>query len=207
MRHLFAMVPENRQSSSMTAPIEIDELGFTDLDVQVPSGYEITWATLPSLCSFHWREERERFDQLTMHFFVTLEHSFQVTCQWPIVNRYAFTPRQSNTEPPTITLITSTGIIRAPFSEEWHSFTCAVNQLSLSGHFLMHHSVARRGEEPTRELFLSMVDDSAGEAHDLPSMRVVPYRQNSIGLQFALDHMSSAIVYTNGRHIKVEYPT
>lgn len=69
MQHLFPMLPENRQSSSLTAPIEIDELGFTDLDVQVPSGYEITWATLPSLCSFHWKEERERFDQLTMQFF------------------------------------------------------------------------------------------------------------------------------------------
>lgn len=208
MRHLFTKLPEYRRSSSISAPIEIDELGFTDLDVQAPSGYDITWATLPSLCSFHWREEWKRFDQLTIQFSVALEHSPEDACEWPVINRYVFTPRRSDTEPPTMTLVASTGIIRTPFSEGRHSFTCAVSQLSLSGRFLLHHSIEEENGESTDELLLSTVDDNVGDAHDPPSLsiRVAPYQQNREDLPFALDYLSSAIVYTDGQHIKVEYP-
>lgn len=206
LRHLFPALLENRRLSSVSTLIHIDELGFTDLDIQVPPGYEVDQITLPSLCSFHWKEER-RFDQLSIQISVTPADS-SAREKW-IVNRYAFTPRQSNTVPPTMTLIASTGIIPTHFSEERHFFTCVVDRLTMSGRFIMKYTEYYGSSKD--QLFLSMIDDSNMEAegHLSFSMRAAPeWLNRAQGEQFILDYLSGAIVYKDRRqsHIGIFYP-
>lgn len=206
LRHLFPALLENRRLSSVSTLIHIDELGFTDLDIQVPHGYEVDQITLPSLCSFHWKEER-RFDQLSIQISVTPADS-SAREKW-IVNRYAFTPRQSNTVPPTMTLIASTGIIPTHFSEERHVFTCVVDRLTMSGRFIMKYTEYYGSSKD--QLFLSMIDDSNMEAegHLSFSMRAAPeWLNRAQGEQFILDYLSGAIVYKDRRqsHIGIFYP-
>lgn len=207
MRHLFFSLLENCRLSSVSTLIHMDELGFTDLDIQVPPEYEIDQITLPSLCFFHWKEERRRFDQFSIQISVTSADS-SAREKW-IVNRYAFTPRQSNTVPPTMTLIASTGIIPTHFSEERHVFTCAVDRLTMSGRFIMKYSEYYGSSKG--QLFLSMIDDSTMEAEGYLSfsMRAAPeWLNRAQDEQFVLDHLSGAIVYKDRRqsHIGIFYP-
>lgn len=210
IRHLFAAQKDDSRSPSASAAIDIDRLGFTDLGVDLPFGFVVGHATLPSLCSFHWKEKWEAFDQLSIQFTARSEQSW--INQWPVLNRYAFTPRKSEIEPPSLTLLSSIGLAPPPFCVEKSASTCLIEQVSLSGRSIVRHAARKGGTEPTHEVALSVPDsgaDGANSAHrpSLLLFRSIPELQFPF-LQFDLDYLSGALIQTRARQrwIKITYP-
>lgn len=85
----------------------------SDINFELPHGYEFNGLVrFFSLCSFHWKEEWEKFDQLTIEI-----EAFKNNCGGSFINRYSFTPRRSQDNPPGLTLISSREVFPPPLYE------------------------------------------------------------------------------------------
>lgn len=206
-----------RVSSTAIAPINFDELEYTDIFFELPDGYGPCGSVeLPSLCSFHWKEERERYDQLTVAIETTKQ---QFTCRGWFINRYVFTSRKSSSEPPTLSLISSSKVFPYPnpsYAEQWlvRLITC-----SLSGFSIMLHEAfgERHRSKPMLTRFvMTTIDESSTDSdadfskgQQSSSLWAVPkWLSLTVPHRCKLDHLSGAIIYTSEdqRWIKIAYP-
>lgn len=203
VRHLFATLPEEHRSSSAIATIKPDKLGFTDLDFKISGlGLSVREITLPSLCSFHWKEERNRFDMLSILLSVSRAEYPQNHgwVQWPMLYQYAFTPRKSETEPLKLALVgrrlfDPTPIIRQTGANP--SLSCLVEQLPLSARSIM------------RLILYNKIGNSSHELAMLSSSLTLSKLHGRLDVhQFDVDHLSGAMILTRkgNRWIKIVYP-
>lgn len=198
VRNLLTVVNEGRQSSSAVARMNVDELGFTDIYFELPHGYYFNGpVTLPSLCSFHWKETWERFDLLIIEIAAMDE-----SCTGSFFNRYYFTPRKSHENPPKLTLISSSKIFPPPDFDS-QSFAPGYMRCSISGRQLMHFSAFPGGAALAYETVLITVDGSSANSNRLPK------RLTETRTCFrVLDPLSGAIIGTGlgQRWITITYP-
>lgn len=204
VRHLFSTLPEEHRSSSAIATIKPDKLGFTDLDFKISGlGLSVREITLPSLCSFHWKEERKRFDMLSILLCVSRAESPQSHdpwVQWPMLYQYAFTPRKSETEPLKLALVGKklfdpTPIIRQTGANP--SLSCLVEQLPLSARSIMRLILYRKIGISTLELAMLSSSLILSKLHGKLEVH-----------QLDVDHLSGAMILTRkgNRWIKIVYP-
>lgn len=213
VRYLITGMNSRRQITPTTsAPINIDELEFTKLHFQLPNGFRTDGAVaLPSLCSFHWKEEREKFEQLTVEI-PAMEQQFG--CRGCFINRYSFTPRKSYFEPPMLEFISSCKVFPSP-SPSYERRLSHFIPCSISGRSIMLLTARETGkfrkEEPS-ELVLTTIGESSADvdySHGEPSFsfRVAPEWLSDSRL-CKLDYLSGAVIYTSedNRGIKIVYP-
>lgn len=201
IRHLFNTLPEEHRSSSATARIDVDVLGFTDNHFELPPGYATEGRIArPSICSFHWKKERERFHQLT----IAIHAGVRNTARWgPHIFRYASTPRKSDTEAPVLRLLSCANV---PYHiNERHLFYR--KQITLSGRLLLQsrHQLVRRLQ--MYDLVLATIDDGI-VAQRQPFASAPQWLSRSSTFTYDLDHQSGAIICTSTkeRWIKIAYP-
>lgn len=179
---------------------------------EIPDGFRTDGeASLPSLCSFHWKEERERYDQLTFEIPVMSRLS---TCHGYFINRYTFTPRKSASEPPTLSLISSTKVLSSPDPSYIEQYSTRVNSSTLSGCSIMLYKAYNTENTRIDWHVLKTIDESIADANCPPgqlssSIRSVPSEMSlSHYHKCKMDHLSGAIIYTcaGERWIKIAYP-
>lgn len=204
VRHLFSTLPEEHRSSSAIATIKPDKLGFTDLDFNISGlGLSVREITLPSLCSFHWKEERKRFDMLSILLCVSRAESLQSHgpwVQWPMLYQYAFTPRKSETEPLKLALVRRRLFDPKPTilqTGAQPSLSCLVEQLPLSARSLMRLILYRKNGNQSHELAMLSPSLTLSRVHGRLGVH-----------QFDVDHLSGAMIHTRegNRWIKIVYP-
>lgn len=209
-----------RISPTASATINVEERELTDLYFELPNGFKkgiFEEIALPSLCSFHWKEERERYDQLTVEIPATEQQS---ACHGYFVNRYTFIPRKSYNEPPMLNLISSSKVFPKAFPSPSPSYCYRSSPFfpsSLSGRSIILHSACEydtlRDRVEARELVLTTtIDESSADAdysqgQPSSSFRVAP-KWLPDSWRYKIDYLSGALIYTSEdkRGIKITYP-
>lgn len=224
IRHLLTVVRTGpRISPTASATINVEERELTDLYFELPNGFKkgiIEEVALPSLCSFHWKEERERYDQLTVEIPATEQQS---ACHGYFVNRYTFIPRKSYNEPPMLNLISSTKVFPKVFPSPSPSYwlrSAPFFPNSLSGRSIILYSACENSTlrdlvEGPRELVLTtMIDESSTDADYSQGQPSLSFRvaRSPKWLpetwRYKIDYLSGAVIYTSEdkRGIKIAYP-
>lgn len=214
IQHLLSTArTAQRISSTATAPIDFDELESKDLHFELPVGYTPCGRVqLPSLCYFHWKEEQERFDQLTVEVPAMEQQS---ACYGCFVDRYAFTPRKSSCEPPKLNLISRSKVFPSPNPSYDGQMLSHFSPRSLSGcSIMLLRTYSPTLMERISWLDLTTIDESGADGnylHGQPSssIREVPSWLSLTPLhKCKVDYLSSAIIYTcdDQRWIKIAYP-
>lgn len=215
VRNLLTVAGTDRRvSSTATAPINFDELEFTDIFFELPDEYAPRGSVeLPSMCSFHWKEEREMYDQLTVEIEAKKQ---QCACYGWFINRYAFTPRKSSSEPPTLSLVSSSVVFPYPDPSYDKHLLSRFITCSLSGLFIMLYRAYERGDTMPviTEFVMTAIDENSAdanffEAQPSSSLRPVPeWLSLTVSRRCKLDHLSGAIIRTcdDQRWIKIAYP-
>lgn len=219
VRHILIVVRTRQQKSpTATAQINVDELEFTELHFKLPNGFKADGAVLlPSLCSFHWKEEQERYEQLTVEIpAMPVEPGSESMYRGYFVNRYSFTPRKSYHEPPMLDLISSCKI----FSSSYHYFQHTLSHFipcSISGRSIMRLSACEirnhRQVIVTGNLVpITTIDESSADVNDSQGQQAFSFRFApqwlSLSSLYKVDYLSGAVINIlsyDGR-IKITYP-
>lgn len=204
IRHFFISSPP------VSETIDICELGFTDVDFGLPPDSEVVIdeATVPSLCSFHWKEERERVEVISVQIYSRVAHFGKGSPGWSVIFRYAFTPRKSEAEPPMLTLLGRNAVDPRELSSDGKPAVlhCLIEQLPLSLRALMLRATINKYEKPFFDLVISVPKDKASAKGSTLAVSSVPGRLDID--EFSVDHLSGAVIHTGkgDRWIKIAYP-
>lgn len=203
IRHLFATLREEHRSSSATATIDLGVFGFTDAHFELPAGYVTNGCIAPpSLCSFHWKEERERFHQISVAIYA--EDEGDSDHSGPYFFRFAFTPRKSDIEAPVLHLLPCANI-RPPINEQYLFYR---KRTTLSGRLLINSKQLPFGMHRLMKGLLLATSDGDNVAQRQPFASVPDWLFEQRPFTYDLDYLSGAIIHTNTdeRWIKIVYP-
>lgn len=208
LRELFARRGEwqKGQDEDDNRPliVDIEALGFTDYEVKPPDGFVVSSMSLPSLCTYHWKAPKKRFDQITIMLTVA------ATVDDPplfITNRYAFAPRPSTQGDPVLKFISSTSPTRPSVLGQSKWTNCGGATLALSGASLLsfRECMDARGSPVPKGRFISTLTADDGRKADstLEFSAVDVERWTRPDTQNDIDYLSETS--TRYTHCNIDY--
>lgn len=173
----------------------------------VPEGFALGDIGPPSLYSFHWKEERERYDLITIELYANKSWCGDNRRYSPGLNSYVFSPEKKVEGSSTMKLVSSTGLTPIRFSMDVSAMGTCNHPPTVSGSTVYDLSSLYPHSYSDSDIYLSVLDEDGKQStHRMESInRLVDCYKH---VHISMDHSSGTLLLPRGDkpEITIVYP-